>query len=74
MYYAEYDTTVTKRCDKHSQEHAESCAKLQAEREREKQIREEQLQIRKDHLHNLTDIEHTKYAPIKEAVSKYREF
>jgi DNA-binding protein H-NS len=56
------------------QEHEEYCAHLQAERECEKQIIEEQLQLLKVHLHNLTNIEHTKYAPIKEAVSKYREF
>ena len=72
--HTEYDTIVTKRCDKHSQEHEEYCAKLQAEREREKQIREEQLQLLKVHIHNLTNVEHTKYAPIKEAVSKHREY
>ena len=32
MCYTEYDTTVTKRCDKRSQQHEEYCAKQQAER------------------------------------------
>jgi hypothetical protein len=43
------------------------------ELKREKQIREEQLHLLKVHLHNLTNVEPTKYAPIKEAVSKSRE-
>ena len=73
MCYTEYKTTLTKRCDKHAQEHEEHCAKRQAEREREKQIREEQLQLLKVHLHNLTNIEHTRYALIKEALIKYRK-
>ena len=73
MCYTEYETVTTSRCSVHQQEYEQHCAVRQAEREREQQVREEQRHKLKLHLHMLTTIEHTEYAPIKEAVYKYRE-
>ena len=73
MCYTDYSTKVIKRCDKHAQEYEEVCAKRRAKEEHEKQIREERLQLLTLHVHDLINTEHTTYAPIKEAVNKYRE-
>jgi hypothetical protein len=73
MCYTDYSTTEIKRCDTHERQHQEYCAKAQAELEHRQQLKQEKRQQLKAHLLNLAGIEHQTLAPIKEAVSKYRE-
>ena len=73
MCYTDYSTTEITRCDTHERQHQEYCAKTQAELEHRQQLRQEKRQQLKTHLLNLAGIEHQTLAPIKEAVSKYRE-
>ena len=73
MCYTERETIVTKRCEKHLQEYNENCAKEEERKERERQTREEQLQSLTSYLHDVMDVEHKQYIPIKEAVTKYKQ-
>ena len=66
MCFTEHETSVEKRCDEREQEHLEK-------QEHERKIREARLHRLKVHVNNLTNLEHTKYIPIKEAITKYRE-
>ena len=73
MCYTEWETFVTKRCETHLQEYNENCAKEEERKKRKRQIREEQLQSLTSYLHDVMDVEHKQYIPIKEAITKYRE-
>jgi len=66
MCFTDYHTDVTKRCDKHEQERL-------AKKEHKRKIREERQQLLKVYINNLTNIEHRKHIPIKEALIKYRD-
>ena len=73
MCYTEWETFVTKRCETHLQEYNENCAKEEERKKRKRQIREEQLQSLTSYLHDVMDVEHKQYIPIKEAVTKYKQ-
>ena len=72
MCYTEYETVTTSRCAVHQQQYEEYLAERQEELLRAEKQREEQIKVLSQHLHELSNIEHTSYTPIKHAIEKYR--
>ena len=69
MCYYEWETEITKRCDKHLQEYK---VLWKTKKEQARQIREEKRQVVKSHLLSSMDIKHEQRVPIKQAYAKYK--